>query len=134
MDPKTLPNLDPKLREVYDRVMKMPITPSNSSQNTQVPQPQPNQPPQATPPTSNSEPSTVPLVKPSTTPPSPVVQDTLHSTQVFNPDASKTTASPANDAKGKGKISPVIWVIGGIVLLTVYAIFWVSFFKISFPF
>ncbi len=148
MDPKNLPNLDPKLREVYERVMKTPIASPNPLQNPQAQPPPPPaspslggpasptpQPPVS--PTVNNEPSPVPSVKPPAAQLSPTPQNTFHSTQVFNPDAPSGTASPLTNAaasKSKGKISPVVLVLAGVVFFTVYALLWTKVFNLSLPF
>ncbi|MDO8460918.1 MAG: hypothetical protein Q7S38_00585 [bacterium] len=146
MDPKTLPNLDPKLREVYERVMKTPITPPSPTSNIQPPPPASpslgGPPPTPQPPVSvpaNNEPSPVPSAKPPVAQLSPTPQNTFHSTQVFNPDTAvpPSTTSPSTDTaapKSKGKISPVVLVLVGVVFFAIYAVVWISFFKVSLPF
>ncbi len=149
MDPKTLPNLDPKLKEVYERVM--------GSSVTQTP-PVPVVPPAQTQPPVNSAPPSQPTPPPqpnlqspppSTQKPLNNTDQELHATQVFNPHLNsgrpKLEASPAPasvsavkttgvETKGKSKIGAPVLALMGIVFLILYAIFWVSFFKVRLPF
>lgn len=138
MDPKTMPNLDPKLKEVYERVMKTQTQPPpQPPPSPPPPTPQPQaQPPPPVPPAVNNEPSPAPSAKPPAAELSPTPQNTFHSTQVFNPDAPSSTTSPSTDAaapKSKGKISPVVLVLTGVVFFVIYAIVWMKIFNLSLP-
>lgn len=162
MDPKTLPNLDPKLKEVYERVMgssapqASPAPQPSFPPPTQTPPPAPVAPPQPT-----VAPQTPPPpVPPSPTPTLPNNNNQPHATQVFNPHfsgANKTkveipkvemqsavptpsTTTPSTapvqtaQVKGKFKIGVPVIALAGVVFLILYAFFWASIFKIRLPF
>ncbi|GDX62040.1 hypothetical protein LBMAG33_3500 [Candidatus Levyibacteriota bacterium] len=114
---KKTDTLDPKLKEIYDRVMNSHISKPNQPVSTPIKSPAP------TPAASNQ---------------------ILHSTpekttQVFVANSSKdaTKNTPSIDEKNKEKksgISPVIFTICGIIFFAIYTIFWFKIFNISLPF
>ena len=104
MNPKTPQDLDPKLKEAYDRVMGSNINPGN------VIPPKPQAPVQPMAPSMAQMPQGLPPINvtPVTT------------------SAGEKIAS----AKKKGKISPVIFLIVGLLFFAVYAVVWAKFFKL----
>lgn len=135
MDPK---QLDPKLKEAYDRVMGTSFTPPAAT-------PTPTQ--SASTPAPVAEPAPiVPAAEPMATQtpvtPQPVTPVELTSEPVpFQPTTSVESKMPINgfvaaDANTQKKhgVSPVIIILGVIVFLVVYALFWVKFFGVSLPF
>lgn len=111
MDPKNLSQLDPKLREVYERVMGTSVNPVK-------------------PPAASNE-ALTPLQNPATEPvppqpEKPVVQPTLTAV----PQSSKVEMS----IKPKAKISPLIIGLAAVVFLVVYAIVWIKVFNLQLPF
>jgi hypothetical protein len=166
MDPKQQVNqLDPKLKEAYERVMGTPV--GGTSPQPASPAPAiPNQPiaamPAATPMPPN--PPTISAGMPNLTAPQgapqpamPIPQANAHIQQnpVTNPfgmpaqqpspAVPAATSAPVPNKQGPGShgfvankkglhISPLILILGGIVFLLVYTVFWFKFFNIPLPF
>ncbi|MBI2074803.1 MAG: hypothetical protein HYT83_03145 [Candidatus Levybacteria bacterium] len=141
MDPK---QLDPKLKEAYNRVMGTSIpspTPPSPTSNPTAPEPVV---PVSTPP---ANPIPKPTQSPMTNPVTPVAPQPAAQEPVMavtpEPIPSQPTASVeskipisgfvAPEQKKHG-ISPLIIVLGMLVFFVVYALFWVKFFGVSLPF
>lgn len=99
--------LDPKLKEVYDRVMSTSVPAGHAP-----PPPKP----QASPASPTPAPATAAASSPSSPHP-----------QVFN-------ASTLAGGKNTHGLSPVVWIVVGILFLLTYTIFWMKFFNLSLPF
>lgn len=155
MDPKQTAQLDPKLKEAYDRVMGTPTNlttdPSQVPTQTTASAPATTSPatlptPELTQPVTN----TIPVPATSTTPdpttsvattsaaptPPPVVMP--HSTETVKiggdgPAPATPVVAQAAPQKKKG-IPPLLIVVGAIVFLIVYSLFWVKFLNIPIPF
>lgn len=121
MDPKTLPTLDPKLKEAYERVMGSSVTPPPPVQ----PQPVP--------------------AAPQPPPPAPAKSDVASATSdvalaggssVHHTTTSFVAGNVAGnvEAAGKPKISPLVLVFAGVIFLLVYTLFWMRFFNLPLPF
>ncbi len=126
MDPKTLPTLDPKLKEAYERVMGTSLTPpavQPTAPNT--PTPSTGGPPPIT--SQSIQPPVAPIAQKVTVPVSlvPPVAPAYHATTTFVAD---------NAVKPQAKISLPILLLGGIIFLLVYALFWMKFFNFKLPF
>lgn len=112
MNPKTPQDLDPKLKEAYERVMGgnqgQPLSPATPP-GTPVP-------PQAPPPS-------VPLTNPFANPQPPTT------TNVQSPSSSPmgTNGKPM---KKKLKMSPIIFLVVGLAFFVVYAVVWAKIFKL----
>lgn len=120
---KTTTQLDPKLKEAYDRVMGTVITPSPKS---------PNQSQQSTSLPEHSEPVQ------SAPPPLPI-QPTLEHPAAATPVMATVTAQAPIVQKGvavkkKKRVSPLIIGLLVIVFLAVYAVVWVKYFGLKVPF
>lgn len=118
-DKQQLSNLDPKLKEAYDRVMGTTFTPPAAS----APQ-------QATPATPTPEPFIPP-----TTVQSPLMQQTpqpvMQTVNVSVPDNTpKGFVAGQREENAGGGISPIIIVLAGIVFFAVYIVFWIKVFNI----
>jgi hypothetical protein len=98
---KTPQQLDPKLKEAYDRVMGTVVTPKPPQAQPQVAQPIPGQP------------AAIPNPAAPQTPPTLIPQE-----------------KNAFTRKKKG-ISPLILILGAIVLLAVYAFVWIKVFGVK---
>lgn len=116
MDPKTLPTLDPKLKEAYERVMGSSVTP---------------------PPPAPVQPQPVPAA-PQPPPPAPAKSDVelAGGSSVHHTTTSFVAGNVAGnvEAAGKPKISPLILVFAGVIFLLVYTLFWMRFFNLPLPF
>ena len=115
---KTVPQLDPKLKEAYDRVMGTVVTPTSPAQT------------QAAPPPAHSEP--VQPVSPPSAQPTPEhlpEHPATATTMVPSPTAEKAAV-----VKKKRKVSPLIIGLGVIVFLAIYAVVWIKYFGLSVPF
>lgn len=117
MDPKKPADLDPKLKEIYDRVMGTNVPQQASS----LPQP---------PPVVSNEPPTPPPI------------DATGAVTSIHPEEIKQEVvkidSPSQENKttkqNKSQVLPVFFVIGGIIFFIFYAIFWFKYFNVSIPF
>ncbi len=117
MDPKTTSNLDPKLKDMYNRVMSTPVPPPAAPTTP----PQPEMPALAAP-------------EPQTPQPSPTTE--IHAAMPL-PAAPKPVSAAiiGGGTKSKNtKLLPVLLAIVGIIFLGVYTVFWVKFFNLSVPF
>lgn len=120
MDPKMPSNLDPKLKEAYERVMGTTI-------------PKPSAPPTPAAPSSPNPTAQIPTVEP--TPQTPPTPAPSAAPQTMANVGTTPSAFVANPQKGKsGGISPVIIFLGLLVFFIVYALFWLKFFNVSLPF
>lgn len=143
MDPKqsgTPGNLDPKLKEAYERVMglapnpsvqKTPATPTSTPAAQPVPQPTPA----ATP-----APAT-PTPQPQPTPAAPSAMPTMQTVGTAKPNAtspvhltSQIHGFVASKQKKKSQLSPVVIVLAAVVFIVVYTLVWVKIFNVQLPF
>lgn len=132
MDPKKPAGLDPKLKEVYERVMGINPIPTQ-------PQPEPPKTPVVNQyplkPQAPTNPSVTPFnmtppIKPTlnfTPPPTPKIPMESVSSQP------KSAEESAVNKKGAG-VSPFLILTAGIAFFAVYALFWLKFFNINLPF
>lgn len=146
MDPKQTAQLDPKLKEAYDRVMGTATasTPGSPASTPAMPTAAPTtQVAPVTPISASPTPAavTTPPTESSTANPLPVAPVVMpHSAETVKigggspaPDTSAPTPTSATQGVKKG-ISPVIIIGGGIVFLIAYTLFWVKFLNIPLPF
>lgn len=151
MDPKTA-NLDPKLREAYERIMGTSVPPpaqKTASQVQNTTKPTENTPFQVKMKVSEvkPEPLNVPVVKPplpplpTQAPPSnemvqsPVFNATLNHPQneqafMGNAALGQNTNLNQETPKKKGSLKPVFITIGVILFLGVYAVIWAKVFNL----
>lgn len=112
--------LDPKLKEVYERVMGTSV--SSAPKAPAPPSPQPVTPPmpvqmqQHAPPIPQQE--------------SPKPQEQTPAPPVLQPQ----TETQAISVKPHGHISPVVWILGGLTFVIVYVLAWVKIFNLKLPF
>jgi|WetSurMetagenome_2_1015567.scaffolds.fasta_scaffold387429_2 hypothetical protein len=160
MDPQKLSQLDPKLREVYQRVMGTPASPpvaptteANKPVQTQNPLPSPpqNKLPANPQPIAEPQPQFTPP-EPSSTIPIPKDSDfiqTYHQTpdlrQASTEDLPTPTivsasapTGPAPEAsvmeKKSGSTKFIIFGLIVLVVIAVYTLFWTKIFSLSLPF
>ena len=118
MNPKTPQDLDPKLKEAYDRVMGANVdTGSVPVQGPQiVPPPSP-----AVPPLTASAPiDQTPFNRTVGASPPPI--------NVSAPTYTVPNLQPAQPVKKKSKVSPVIFLVIGLAFFAVYAVVWAKIF------
>lgn len=163
MDPQKLSQLDPKLRDAYQRVMGTPI-PQVQTQpiQAQTPPPPPGQPS----PTPDPIPTPTPMPEPEPTPmptPTPTIQEPP--VAPFEPPATPTpiqepaipqqppaqasnfvqmnsevaaTVAPQSQTiaikKKNGMMMPILFGIVGIIFIAVYTLFWTKIFNFQLPF
>lgn len=103
-------NLDPKLKEAYDRVMGSQFNPQPSAPSapSSQPQPQPQQ-----------------KVEQRATPPSSGPQPIIN----INPAQTGTKPQQVEKVKGKG-ISPIVFIALGLLFFGGYTFIWLKVFKI----
>lgn len=118
MNPAAAQNLDPKLKETYDRIMGTQAAPAQPP--SQKPSDAPTQPQEHVP----IEQVVVPQVSPVEQVPSPV---TSAEPEMVNINA---TAEVAKPAAVKGKISPVIFIVLGVGFFLFYTVVWLKIFNI----
>lgn len=115
MDPKKAAALDPKLKEIYDRVM-----------STKVP-----------PPADTPAVAPKPEVEVAAKPAERMVVQTVPQAETVAPRATTHTGSFIAKPQGSGKKSnvlPIILIVFGILFFVGYAIFWIKFFNFPLPF
>lgn len=125
MDPKKQQTLDPKLKEVYDRVMGT----ATKSAAPSVPEPVKAEPTKETPP-----PAAPQSVRPTVPAPPAPEPAKAHVTTAAPVITSGFVAKGSEEKEKKSGISPVILFLAAVVFLLVYALVWVKFFNIQLPF
>lgn len=148
MDPKALTNLDPKLRETYERVMG--TTSPAAAMPSPTPEPTPTVADGGTPahaatdtaPTASDtlSPVTPELSTPPIQPPvnpwqTPQPAGTTSAPNPFTPTGSlPSPAAVAGQAKESSPLLRILYIIGAVVFFAVYTIFWIKVFKLPFLF
>lgn len=120
MNPKTPQDLDPKLKEAYDRVMGGNFNPSAPMPNP-VPPKAENPPPPPSAPAVNPTPYSAPLATPAPADMPPL--------SVMSPSTA-ASGEQVISTKKKSKISPIIFLLGGFVFLVIYAVVWGKIFNL----
>lgn len=144
MDPQKLSQLDPKLRDAYQRVMGTTIPePRAAPDPTSVPQPQPEPEPTSA---FTSEPQSAPLAPQQEAIPMP--QPAIPTQQASNfvqmnsevptPVAGANFTTPVQAQtmaiKKKSGMKPILIAIVVLVLIAVYTLFWTRIFNFKIPF
>lgn len=114
--------LDPKLKEVYERVMGTSV--ASAPKASPVP-PQPVTPPMPV----QTQQHAPPIPQPESPPPAgghQIPQAPIAS----QPQTQAQTIS----VKPHGHISPVVWILGGLTFVVVYVLAWVKIFNLKLPF
>lgn len=125
MDPKKTQTLDPKLKEIYERVMGTPTSPSTTAPQGALTAPPPL-------PQTQGVPST-PQQPLKSTPTEPLAQ------REQNPEAptqlyTATTGGFVAKEKSGSSLTNILLVTTAIVFFTIYALFWLRYFNLSLPF
>lgn len=125
MDPTALSNLDPKLKETYDRVMGTPSPTSDSS-------PTPTTPPADTTSSTNSELPTNELSAP--TPTNMGQEPHPETVTISQPLPAAPSSSIVNKPHGHSGLIRVFYILGAMVFFVIYVFFWAKIFNIQLPF
>jgi len=153
MDAQKLSQLDPKLREAYQRVMgtvipepaapgQTPTPPPADAPNipTPVPTPTPQQP---VPPVADPQPTTNPQPTPEpTAPPQPAsnfvqMNSAVEAAPTLNSPNFAAPAAPVQNTvvlKKKNTLMPLLFGIAGLVFIAIYTLFWAKIFNLKLPF
>lgn len=113
MNPNLAQTLDPKLKETYDRVMGTEV-PTNVGASSPANEPQKHVP-----------------VEHIVTPQNPVTVPAQENSEpeMININAAPNTNASSQVSKGR-KISPVIFVVVGVAIFSLYTVIWLKVFKI----
>jgi len=144
MDPKTLSNLDPKLRETYERVMGS----ASAAEPGSTPAPGATAPtqPAATIPAAESPiptPSASHVVEPTptlspATPVMPATEPNPFQTPVMPAAEPPPLPSPASvnqmTDQNASPLIRILYIVGAIVFFIVYTFFWTKVFNLQWPF
>ncbi len=150
MDPASLSNLDPKLRETYERVMGTttpaasdtpPTPPADGTTTTPIVEPAPST-TDTTTPTPSTDTPTPPPVSPdelstSAAPPAP---DSLaraeqpQTVTISQPLPNPATSNVITPPHGHMGLIKVFYVLGGAVFFVIYIFFWLKIFNFNLPF
>jgi hypothetical protein len=131
MDPKSVNNLDPKMKETYDRVMGTTTPPAAGTTATT---------PQATPAPATPNPLASPPASAPTTPAanapftsSPSMPDNLQFQAAIQTPPSQPAAAPIGAIPGRSSsLLKILYVVGSIVFFVAYTFFWIKIFNILF--
>lgn len=142
MNPKNFPqNLDPKLKEAYDRVMTMNPPTSQQTPTTPPPTDTPATPPQTTTPAQPAAPTTTPPpVQPTATPfsaaqPVQPIGMAAGTTPLSAPiTQAAPTATPGKSAKHGSPLMSVVFIVCGVVFILAYTLFWIKILNFKTPF
>ena len=146
MDPKALSNLDPKLRETYERVMGTPSPTATPLVPTVNPTLSPiptmgdggalTPAPVTTTATVTTPDGTVAQATPPVQPVNPWQNQANSSPNPFTPtgQALPSPATVAGQDKGTSPMLRVLYIIGAVVFFALYSIFWIKVFKLPFLF
>jgi hypothetical protein len=143
MDPKTLSNLDPKLRETYERVMGTAGTPAvTGSAPSVVPPPAVDTSSQlATPLTTTPQiptPTATPVMDTQLSTPPPATNESFQ-TPVIPANEPAPLPSPASvnqdvESRAASPVIRILYIIGALVFFGVYTFFWMKVFNLKLPF
>lgn len=163
MDPQKLSQLDPKLREAYQRVMGTPLpqvapaSPAGEPIQAQTPPPPPIPTTNPIPnPAPEPEPEPQPIPTPQPSIPQPVSQPKdaitpeppvqpanfvqMNSEVPASPSQNFTTPAPMAAVqtmaikKKNGMMMPILFGIAGLIVIAVYTLFWAKIFNFKLPF
>lgn len=135
MDPKSLNNLDPKMKETYDRVMGTTTTPpagtppaQTTPTATAMPQssPMPASPNAAT---STASAGNAPFAS------SPSLPDNLQFQAAIQTAPTQPGAVPVGQMPGQSSsLLKILYIVGSIVFFVAYTFLWIKIFNIPLPF
>lgn len=135
MDPQKLSQLDPKLREAYQRVMGTPIPPPPPP----PPMPDPNPVPQPLP-TPEPIPTPEPAMPKPVSEPQPAIpqQPPMQANNFVHMNSEVAAPMPQTQTmamkKKSGMMTPILFGIVGLVFIAIYTLFWTKIFNFKLPF
>ncbi|HVF69088.1 MAG TPA: hypothetical protein VNA13_00840 [Xanthomonadales bacterium] len=142
MDPASLSNLDPKLRETYERVMGA-TTPAVSDTPPTADNPTP---PEAgatstvaTPIAADTAPITPSTDELSPTIPAPVMENSAPSDQpqtvtINQPLPNPTSMNQLKTSHGHMGLIKILYILGAIMFFVIYIFFWMKILNLNLPF
>jgi len=119
-NPKTPQDLDPKLKEAYDRVMGGNYSPSTPTTPNPIPKLETVPVPVTTSPPSTPLTNPMPINVPPSMPP----------LSAMSPSTAPLNEQPIASAKKKSKLSPIIFLVIGLAFFAIYAVVWGKIFKL----
>lgn len=143
MDPNATTNLDPKLKDMYNRVMSTPVPPPVTPvpSTPPPPPPAPTQPAApVTPPPPETPMPTQATPQPEAQPSTPIQSGPTTEMQAtipipVTPKPVSAAIVGGGSAKSKNmKLIPILLGFGAIIFFGIYTVFWVKFFNLSVPF
>jgi hypothetical protein len=155
MDTQKMSQLDPKLRDAYERVMGIAIpkpqttpsqikTPSPASGSTApvsatIQSPQPQSQPESNAASSTSEPQSTPLAPQSQSIPEQQASNFVRmNSEAPTSTSNSATLSPQIQTislkKKNGILTPILFGIVALVFLVIYTLFWTKIFNFKLPF
>lgn len=129
MDPSTLSNLDPKLKETYEKVMGTNTATQPKTSDQPDTASSPNQNPQL-----NDNGLSAPITQPPVEDPaqsSETPQSVTINQPLPNPASSDIISKPQS---GHGGLIKIFYVLGATVFFVIYIFFWMKIFNLSLPF
>ncbi|HSW47998.1 MAG TPA: hypothetical protein VLG67_02855 [Candidatus Saccharimonadales bacterium] len=134
MDPQSLSNLDPKLKETYDRVMGAPSAAPGSSplpDSSIMPQPSADAAQPANPTPSASLENTANATADSL---SPIPEQQPQTVTINQPLPQSSSSAIVTKPHGHSGLIRIFYILGAIVFFVIYVFFWVKIFNVSLPF
>ncbi len=129
MNPKSVNDLDPKLKEAYERIMGTSFTPNTPPGTSNQPPAQNAPVMQTTPvvdqPVTQAPTLQVPPAEPAKNPFDPAPEPPI---SVFTQAGPVSSPAPAGTQKKKMNILPILLVVGGLIFFVVYVIVWAKVF------
>jgi hypothetical protein len=131
MNPKNINDLDPKLKETYERVMGTSFaqTPTQAAPQPQQPLQtvvEPTQPPLAA---QMAQPVETPISAPEMVPSPQMTPVNPAFTQTVTPPPNVMVGDATAPAKKKNAfLMPVLFVVGGVIFFVAYAVIWAKVF------
>lgn len=135
MDPTSLSNLDPKLKETYDRVMGT-STPPASDQTPSNPAPASPTPADASPNNAPSENVTAEsgLSTPIATPAPDSAEPQPATVTITQASPTPPSTNIVSAPHGHSGLIKIFYILGATVFFVIYIFFWAKIFNISLPF
>lgn len=131
MNPQSANNLDPKLKETYDKVMGTSTQPAAPAPQSAAPAaPAPDQNTQAAPPPADAAQNAAPTI-----PQAPYTADNLSfQAAIQQPATNQVPLGNVVAPKQPSSLLRILYIVGGVVFFVVYTFVWLKIFNIPLPF